>query len=83
VKGKELHGVTNVGFNPTFEGKELTIETFILDFSGDLYDEVVDLSFYRRIRDETKFASVDELKARIALDVETARSYFRERDGDQ
>ena len=77
VLGKRYGAVTNVGYNPTFEnGQERTIETFILDFKDDLYDKQVRLFFCERIRDEEKFGSVDELKARIAKDVETARAYF-------
>ncbi len=68
--------VTNIGYNPTFGGKELSIETYILDFSGDLYGQEVTLSFCRRIRNETKFGSVDELKERIAMDVRMTREYF-------
>ncbi len=69
--------VTNIGHNPTFDGKTLTIETFILDFSGDLYGQEITLYFYQRIRDEMKFGSVDDLLARIKMHVETAREYFR------
>jgi riboflavin kinase / FMN adenylyltransferase len=73
--GRRYGAVTNIGFNPTFgSGEEQTIETFILDFEGDLYDKEVRLYFRERIRDEARFASVDELKARIARDVEAARA---------
>jgi len=75
-----FHSVTNIGFNPTFDGKELSIETYILDFSGDLYGQEVTLRFHRRIRDEMKFSSVDELKARIAKDVELTSDYFKGRE---
>jgi riboflavin kinase/FMN adenylyltransferase len=77
IGGAKYHAVTNVGRNPTFDGEALTVETFILDFSGDLYGKAVTLYFYNRIRDEMKFASVDELLERIKMDVEIARGYFR------
>ena len=80
IGGERFHSVTNIGYNPTFDGKELTIETFILDFSGDLYGREVALAFHKRIRDEMKFPSVDALKARIAADVETTAQYFREKE---
>ena len=77
TSGQRYGAVTNIGYNPTFEiGQERSIETFILDFQGDLYDREVRLRFLERIRDEERFASVDALKARIAEDVETARAYL-------
>ena len=79
TKSGRFHSVTNVGYNPTFDGKDLSIETYILDFSGDLYGQEVTLRFHKRIRDEMKFGTVDELKARIAKDVEITGAYFRER----
>lgn len=77
VHGRRYGAVTNVGYNPTFtDGRSRSIETFILDFDGTLYGEKVRLRFCKRLRDEMKFSGVDELKARIADDVETARAYF-------
>jgi riboflavin kinase / FMN adenylyltransferase len=78
--GGEFRSVTNIGYNPTFDGTELTIETYILDFAGDLYGEEVTLSFFRRIREEMKFTSVEELTRRIGLDVEAASLYFDDRE---
>jgi riboflavin kinase/FMN adenylyltransferase len=77
VHGRRHGAVTNIGYDPTFtDARVRTIETFILDFDGTLYGERVRLRFCKRLRDEIKFSSVDELKARIALDVETARGYL-------
>ncbi len=77
IDGKKFSAVTNIGYNPTFDGQGLTIETYILDFSQDLYGREIALYFLNRIRDEVKFSSVDELKGRIWKDVETAREYFK------
>lgn len=77
IDGKNFSAVTNIGYNPTFDGQGLTIETYILDFSQDLYGREIVLYFLNRIRDEVKFSSVDELKGRIWKDVETAREYFK------
>lgn len=76
IDGKKFSSVTNIGYNPTFDGQGLTIETYILDFSQDLYGREIVLYFLNRIRDEVKFSSVDELKGSIWKDVETAREYF-------
>lgn len=77
IDGKKFSAVTNIGYNPTFDGQGLTIETYILDFSQDLYGREIALYFLNRIRDEVKFSSVDELKGGIWKDVETAREYFK------
>ena len=76
IDGKKRPAVTNIGFNPTFDGQAQTIETYILDFSGDLYNQEIALYFLERVRDEAKFGSVDELREKIWKDVETARNYF-------
>ena len=71
---KKFLAVTNVGSRPTFDNDGvLSIETHLLDFSGDLYGQNLEISFVKKIRDEKKFNSVDELKAQIREDVETAR----------
>ena len=52
------------------------METFVLNWDGDLYGDVVRVRFLYRLRDERKFSSVDELKTQIATDVARAESYF-------
>jgi riboflavin kinase / FMN adenylyltransferase len=72
--GKESYAAcTNVGVAPTFERRESRVEAYLLDFEGDLYGRVVDVSFVRRIREEKRFSGVEELKEQIARDVEEAR----------
>lgn len=78
-EGRKWPSVTNIGFNPTFDGKKLLVETHILNYSGDLYDHDVAIYFHRRIREERKFGSMEELKERITLDVSIAREYFQNR----
>jgi riboflavin kinase/FMN adenylyltransferase len=77
IDGKKFPAVTNIGYNPTFDGQRLTIETHILEFSQDLYGRGIALHYLDRIRDEVKFDSVDELKEKIWKDVEIARAYFK------
>jgi riboflavin kinase/FMN adenylyltransferase len=73
--GERHRAVTNIGYNPTFEdGRDLSIETFILDYRGDLYDKEVRLYFRERIRNEERFPSVEALKERIGEDVAAARN---------
>jgi riboflavin kinase/FMN adenylyltransferase len=76
VDEKKYQSVTNIGYNPTFGNIARSIETFILDYSADLYGKEVTIYFHDRIRGEKKFDSVDELKKQIDMDVEAARAYF-------
>jgi riboflavin kinase / FMN adenylyltransferase len=70
--------ITNVGTRPTFETtEEPSVETFVINWSGDLYGDVVRVRFLHRLRDERKFESVEELKKQIAFDLKRAEKYFR------
>jgi riboflavin kinase/FMN adenylyltransferase len=71
--GEVRMGVANIGINPTFGNDALSVEAHILDFSGDIYGADIRVHFVQRIRDERKFSGIDELKARIARDVELGR----------
>ena len=76
-RGEEFPSVTNIGVRPTFDATELKIETHILDRDFDLYGELLEVRFHERIRDEKKFASVDELTQQIRSDVILAKSLTR------
>jgi riboflavin kinase/FMN adenylyltransferase len=67
-------GVTNIGVRPTVGGARRTIEAHLLGFSGDLYGARLRLRLVARLREEKKFASLDELKAQIGHDVAGARA---------
>ncbi len=69
-------GVANFGLKPTVGAPRPLLEAHLLDFQGDLYGETIEVAFAAFIRPETKFQSIDELKAQIGCDVETARGYF-------
>jgi riboflavin kinase/FMN adenylyltransferase len=69
--------VTNIGCRPTvYEDYATTIESYILDFSSDVYGERIRLSFHGRVRDEKTFPSMLDLTAQIGRDVEATRLYF-------
>ena len=75
--GTSYPAVTNVGTRPTVNnGTDVTVEAWLLDFDGDLYGQTVRLEFYRHIRDEIRFDSLDALKAEITRNAETTRQYF-------
>jgi riboflavin kinase/FMN adenylyltransferase len=81
IDGQWRRSVTNVGVRPTFESDaEPSVETFVMDWAGDLYGDVVRVRFLHRLRDERKFGSIEDLKAQIENDVVRAQSYF-ERGG--
>lgn len=77
IDGQWRRSVTNVGVRPTFDaGTEPSLETFVIDWVGDLYGDVVRVRFLHRLRDEKKFGSIGELKTQIEKDVSRAKGYF-------
>src|SRR5262249_16837192 len=80
--GSFLNAVTNVGIRPTFNETDLTIETFVLNQSVPGSPAKARLEFLRRLREERKFASPDELRHQIGIDVARAQEFFR-RLGDR
>ena len=77
VDGCPLRGVANVGVRPTVgDRSKALLEVHLLDFDGDLYGKCIDVIFRHKIRAEQKFASLDELKARVTDDIEASRQWF-------
>lgn len=74
VAGVIYKGITSVGYNPTVQGKNLTFETYILNFDEVIYDEVIDIYFISRIRNEIKFNSLDDLIKQMTSDKQYAES---------
>lgn len=70
--------VTNLGFNPTFNGDEFKIETYILDFNQDIYGEIIEIAFLDFIREDKKFDNIDSLIDQMKKDVEYARKLIDE-----
>jgi len=73
-----FNGVTNVGYNPTFGDTGLTVETHVLDYSGDLLGKTIKVHFIKRLRDEKAFKSIEDLSAQIAQDIAQAKEVLRE-----
>ena len=69
-------GMMNVGNRPTFNGRQLTLETHIFNFDGDIYDQLLLVSFVKRIRGEQKFDSPEELAAQLKEDEQTVLDLF-------
>ena len=77
--GRAFGGVTNVGIRPTVNhGQDVTVEPWILDFDGDLYGQKLRVEFFRRLRDERKFESLEALKTQIQCDAVRTREAYPE-----
>ena len=68
--------VTNVGVRPTFNGAGLSVETHLLDYSGNFTPRRIEVRFWKRLREEKKFSGVEELREQIAKDIAAANKYF-------
>ena len=77
IDGVGYPAVTNVGTRPTVEGQSVTVEPWILDYSGDLYGREITLEFYFFIRPEKKFPSLEALKEEIHRNAEETRRYLQ------
>jgi len=74
---EEKLAVTNIGVRPTFgENEKLSVETYILDYEGDLYGKYVRIEFFQFLRDEKKFESTEDLSTQIAKDIQDTRATF-------
>jgi riboflavin kinase / FMN adenylyltransferase len=70
-------GVANLGIRPMYERPEPLLEAHLFDFDGELYGKHMSVELISYLRPEMKFASVDDLKAQIALDAERAKAALR------
>lgn len=82
VDGSWHPAVTNIGHNPTFNGQKLTVESFLLDYDGDLYDRSLRLEFVARLRGEQRFESPQALVEQIGRDVAEARTILAQEGVD-
>ena len=73
---KSFNGVCNVGKRPTRGGTKVLLEVYILDFNQEIYGDYVEVIFKKKIRDEIKFSSFEELKSQIKEDTQSALQYF-------
>ncbi len=78
VRGERHRAVLNIGTRPTLNNPNppLRVEAHLLDFTGELYGEEMEIVFVEKLRDEQKFPSVNELKSQIAQDIERAKRIF-------
>jgi len=72
----QYRGIANIGDNPTFKETQRRLEVHILGFSGNLYGQLVTVSFLKQIRSQIAFSSAEELKQQISQDIEVAQHYY-------
>jgi len=77
LNGNTYPAMTNIGTNPTFNGKECTAEVYIIDYRGDLYGRELKVDMVKRLRGEKKFASSHALKKQIELDVARGKEILK------
>lgn len=77
IGDKKYPAVTNIGTRPTVHGEGITAEPWILDFEGDLYGRELVLEFYRFLRPEMKFPSLEALQVEIRKNAEETREFFK------
>ena len=76
IGGKKYCGMTNIGVKPTVsDEKHVTVETYIYDFKGDVYDETATVQLLTYRRPEIRFSSIEELKQTMENDIRTGREY--------
>ena len=72
--GNQLYkGVANIGYSPTFDDHQFTVEVHLLDFNKNIYGEKLFVNFVQRIRNEMKFSNISELSEQIKKDIVNAR----------
>ena len=69
INNKKFMSATSIGTNPTFKGANKTIETYILNFDNDIYDQTINIEFIKKLRDEIKFSSVEKLVNQMDTDI--------------
>lgn len=75
IDGVKYRAMSNVGIRPSVGGKELLLETHVIDFSGDLYGKRLRIYLLEKLRDEKRFSSIGDLKEQLLKDYNQILSY--------
>lgn len=76
IDGQNVNGMMNIGYKPTVNGEKLSLEVHFFDFDKNLYDKNITISFLKRIRDEQKFDSIEDLKNQLEKDKDFSLAYL-------
>ncbi len=74
IEGVEYKSISNVGVKPTVGGAERALECHILDFSGNIYGKIIEVTLHQKLRCEQRFESIEALKDQIELDIKKIRN---------
>lgn len=77
INNQIVYGMMNIGFNPTVEGDEETIEVHFFNFNKNIYNKTIQIDLLHRLRDEQKFESVEALKTQLETDKQTSLNYIK------
>ena len=77
IDSKSIYGMMNIGFNPTVQGKQKTIEVHLFDFDTDIYNRKIQVAILQRIRSEKKFESIELLTKQLDEDRSFSRNYLQ------
>ncbi|MEO9485301.1 MAG: bifunctional riboflavin kinase/FAD synthetase [Ekhidna sp.] len=77
LKGEEFDGMLNIGFKPTVDGRERTIEAHLFNFDENIYGMEMKVEFVKALRKEMKFSSIEALKEQLNKDKELALSFLK------
>ena len=77
IDSKSIYGMMNIGFNPTVQGKQKTIEVHFFDFEADIYNRKIQVAILQRIRSEKKFESIELLTKQLEEDRSFSRNYLQ------
>ena len=77
LDGKEFIGATSIGYNPTFNNEEKSIESFIIDFNENLYGKDIEINFVKWIRTEESFDNTVELQKQMTDDINQIKQLFK------
>jgi riboflavin kinase/FMN adenylyltransferase len=77
IDSKSIYGMMNIGFNPTVQGKQKTIEVHLFDFDTDIYNRKIQVGILQRIRSEKKFESIELLTKQLEEDRNFSRNYLQ------
>ena len=78
IAGAVRHGIANIGVRPTVDGKEPLLEVHVFDYTGNLYGDLIKVTFKQKLREEQAFDSIDALKTQINRDIQQARHFFED-----
>lgn len=77
IDNQKIYGMMSIGQNPTIEGKGRSIEVYFFDFQKNIYDQILQIYFLTRLRNEQKFHSIDDLKKQLQQDEIASREFIK------